>query len=112
MSVRQPPAVCKKIAGEMLFVLAAFVGGVCGAEPAKEYHVIIISQREVKARLHVEAETAIVPKEWFLAAPKPPELDRQIKITARLSPGGKPARELSSQRRPILVARFKDASQR
>jgi transglutaminase-like putative cysteine protease len=95
-----------------VLLLTVLIDCAIAAETATEYRMIVISQRAIKARLRVEAETASQPKEWFLATPQPPELDRQIDVTARLTPSGRSGRELSAQRRPILVSRVKGSSPR
>jgi transglutaminase-like putative cysteine protease len=80
------------------------VASLPAAPPAYALQVKPAQRIEAVMVCEVEAPNGIA-KDWFVYAALPPDLPSQTRHDGRLTPGGKPALELSSLGRPILSAR-------
>lgn len=77
---------------------------VATAGPA--YEIVSTVAKRVRGELTLDVlAPEVEASEWLVYASRLPELPGQIDVRSKLSPGGTPGRELSSEGRPILFAR-------
>jgi len=79
--------------------------GSTGSEP--DYALVTTAAKHVHDDLTFEfVAPKAGAKEWVFYASRLPELPSQTEVRSALSPGGRPARELSAAGRPVLFARI------
>jgi hypothetical protein len=78
-----------------------------GSTARDSFHLVTQPAQRVAATLSVKIDApSLNTTEWVFLAARPPDLPYQTDVTTGMTPQGKPTRDLTDLKRPMLIARL------